>query len=229
MMSRDIDNLRKSAVVAGRSALATSAGVLVLIVLRATLDGRFSGSQQFNWYSTFRIAGFFGVVWFCIFFVSGVFRTQSRAPAKEILDNVSSDDSTPKVDLSGFVAMEYFGLMLNRTFVVFVAPEGLYGWKAVGVVPAGAPTYFQPYAKMLADPKLMRDVAAVRKLANLKGGFFIRRSEISSVEVIPKQKSGMAGIPHSGRILVRFASGRKREFILLGIVDAERIRQSILS
>jgi len=228
-MFPDIQNLRKSAVMAGRSVLALCAGILVLIVFRAALDGGFNGRRQFDWHGTIKIAVLFSLVWFCIFFASGIFRIQSSAPAKEILDDILSGDTPSKAELSGFVAMEYFALMLNRTFVVFVAPEGLYGWKAVGTVPAGAPTYFQPYAKMLDDPKLRRDLAAVRKLANLKGGFFIRRSEISSVEVIPKQKPGMAGIPHSGRILIHFASGREREFILLGIVDAERIRRSILS
>ena len=28
--------------------------------------------------------------------------------------------------------MEYYRLILNRTFVVFITPEGLYGWKAEG-------------------------------------------------------------------------------------------------
>jgi hypothetical protein len=147
-----------------------------------------------------------------------------------MIDHASSGNDAAKTELSGFVAMEYFALFLNRTFVVFSARDGLYGWKARGIIAAGAPPdYFREYANLLDDPKLMNDVTAVRKLANLKGGFFIPRSEISSVEIVPKQKEGMAGIHHTGRILVHFASGKKREFILLGKVDAGRIQQLILS
>src|ERR1700676_3288308 len=72
------------------------------------------------------------------------------------------------------------------------------------VIDAGVdhpPDYFREYANLLNDPKLMNDVAAVRTLANLKGGFFIPRSEISSAEIVPKQKEGMAGIHHTGRIV----------------------------
>jgi hypothetical protein len=134
-----------------------------------------------------------------------------------------------KTNVSGFVAMEYYALVLNRTFVVFVAPDGLYGWKAAGPVAAGAALYFMPYAKMLDDPNLMSDIEGIRKLANQKGGFFIARPEIRSVDNIRQQKWGMGGIPHTGRLLVRLVSGGKREFILLGKVDSERIRQSILS
>jgi len=130
--------------------------------------------------------------------------------------------------LSGFVAMEYYALMLNRTFVVFVSPDGLYGWKAAGVVPAGVGDYFKHYSEMLKDPKVMHDIAAVRNLASLKGGFFIPRSEIRSAEFIAKPKLGMGGIPHSGRVLVSLTSGKSREFILLGKADGEHIRRLIL-
>jgi hypothetical protein len=108
-----------------------------------------------------------------------------------MVDHTTSGDDATKSDLAGFVAMEYFALILNRTFVVFIAPDGLYGWKAIGTIAAGAPLYFQEYAQMLEDPKLMHDLTAIRKLARLKGGFFIPRSEIASVEIVSKQKPGM--------------------------------------
>jgi hypothetical protein len=146
-----------------------------------------------------------------------------------MVDHTSSVGAAAKTELSGFVAMEYFALILNRTFVVFIAQDGLYGWKAVGTIPAGVPQYFQDYAKMLDDPKLINDISAVRSLAKLKGGFFIPRPEIATVEIVSEQKSGMGGIPHSGRILIYLASGSKREFILLGRVDAGRIQRLILS
>jgi hypothetical protein len=125
--------------------------------------------------------------------------------------------------------MEYFALILNRTFVVFIAPEGLYGYKAIGPVTTAAPLFFEPLVDMLKDPELMHDKEAVKQLSELKGGFFIPRSDIAAVEVIPTQKWGMGPIPHSGRIRVSLSSGQSREFILLGIVDGEAVRQRILS
>ena len=211
-----------------RSAVVIAVTILVVTLARAALDGWTSGGRQLNWQRSLGFAAVFGLLWFCAYFAFGLLAFRAEAPAAEILDHVSSDGAAEE-KLSGFVAMEYYGLILNRTFVVFIALDGLYGWKVVGAVPAGMPRYFEPYAKMLDDTELMHDLAAVRKLAELKGGFFIPRSEISSVEVVPKQKAGMAGIPHTGRIRVHFASGGKREFILLGTVDATPIARSISS
>jgi hypothetical protein len=42
---------------------------------------------------------------------------------------------------TGSEAMEYYWFILNRTFVVFVCPEGLYGWKVVGLVSAASPDF----------------------------------------------------------------------------------------
>jgi hypothetical protein len=130
--------------------------------------------------------------------------------------------------LSGFVALECYGLILDRTFVVFIAPEGLYGWKAEGGLSTTRGMYFAPYANMLKDDELMRNHEAVRRLSRLQGGFFIPRADITSADVINKQKWGMGLVPHSGRIRIRIASGGSREFILLGSVDAKSIQQRIL-
>jgi hypothetical protein len=73
----------------------------------------------------------------------------------------------------------------------------------------------------------MRNRESVKRLSQLKGGFFIPRSDIISTDVIHKQKWGMASIPHSGRVRIRMASGGSREFVLLGSVDAESIQQCI--
>jgi hypothetical protein len=124
--------------------------------------------------------------------------------------------------------MEYYDLILNRTYVVFVAPEGLYGWKAEGAVTAGQPMYFAPYSEMLKDSDLMNNRRAIKKLSDLAGGFFIPRSDILSADVINRKKWGMGAIPQSGRVKIRTVSGKSREFILLGQADAAAIQQSIL-
>lgn len=118
-------------------------------------------------------------------------------------------------------------LILNRTFIVFIAPQGLYGWKVEGAVTESQPMYFKRHAEKLEDPVLMRDLDAVRKLSDLKGGFFIPRSDIVSVNVIHGRKWGMSAIPHSGRIKILLVSGVTRELILLGSVSPESIQQRI--
>jgi hypothetical protein len=124
--------------------------------------------------------------------------------------------------------MEYYGLILNRTYVVFAVQDGLYGWKAKGPVSAGRPRFYEPYQEMLDDPELMRDRGAIQDLSKLSGGFFIRSEDISYVEVTDKRKWGMGSIPHSGRIRIGLTTGRSREFILLGSVSPEAIRDRIL-
>jgi len=124
--------------------------------------------------------------------------------------------------------MEYYALILNRTFLVFIAPEGLYGWKVSGPVTTAQPDYFLPYADLLKDPDMMRDRDAMNRLARLKGGFFIPRSGIAGAEVNYNPKWGMGPIQHSGRVILRMTSGNSREFILLGTVDPDAVQQNIL-
>jgi hypothetical protein len=170
-----------------------------------------------------------GFIWFCVIFVYWIFKFHGVSPAVRILQKVSAAGSTMRKPMGGFVAMEYYALILNRTFVVFIAPDGLYGWKAQGPVAADSPSYFNPYARMLEDLDLMQDLNAVRELANLRGGFVIPRSEIASVEAIHRKKWGLGKIPHSGRAVIHFVHGGRREFILLGNVNVDGTREAILS
>ena len=135
----------------------------------------------------------------------------------------------PVAALPGIVAMEYYGLILNRTFFVFFQPEGLYGWTLEGPVTGIRPRYFQRYADRLIDPELIDQPEVIQRLSRLmKGGYFIPRTEILSAEINRKAKWGMGPIPYSGRIELRLTRGRQREYILLGEVDAEAVRKRIL-
>ena len=136
-----------------------------------------------------------------------------------------------KTQLGGFLAMQYYALILNRTFVVFTSPEGIYGWKVMGPVAAvaGVSRCFEPFQKMLDDPAQMPSQEEVQKLSNDRGGFFIARSSITGVEFNPKRKRGMGGIPDSGRLEVKHISGKNPEFILLGKVDGEALRHAVLT
>ncbi len=200
---------------------------LLLAILRIVLNGVFDRQWHTDWFELFKIVGALSVVWSAVIFLYTYVKLRASAPAEDILTQEPSfiDERVPP--LSGFVAMEYYALILNRTFVVFIAPEGLYGWKAEGIVIACQPMYFRQYAEMLEDPKLVRDREAVRRLSSLKGGFFIPRSDIASADAIYEPKWGMGEIPHSGRIKIRLSSGESREFVLLGSVSPESIQQRI--
>jgi len=55
---------------------------------------------------------------------------------------------------AGFVAMEYFALILNRSFLIFMTDEGLRGWKFSGSVTAQIPTFYRPFEELLDDPEI---------------------------------------------------------------------------
>ena len=202
--------------------------VFVMAVIRVVLNGVFDKGWYADWPLIFELTGFFGIGWFLILSLYTHFRLRANAPVEAILTQELPQSNEGETSLTGFVAMEYYGLILNRTFVVFIASEGLYGWKAAGAVNVARSMYFAPYANMLKDPELMRNRKSVQRLSHLKGGFFIPRPDIISVDVINKQKWGMGPIPHSGRVKIHTTSGRSREFVLLGSVDADSIQQRIL-
>ncbi len=175
------------------------------------------------------LSGVFGALLFAWTFISSYFSLRAGGPANAILERTPSLSIKTEPALSGFVGMEYYALILNRTYLVFVAPDGLYGWKAEGPVSAARPQFFEPYQRMLEDPDLMCDRGAVEDLAKLKGGFSILGADITYVEAIHSSKWGMGGIPHSGRLRVGLTNGKWREFILLGSVSSEKIRDRILA
>ena len=219
---------RLSAKTASRSGLVVAMTIFATAVVRIVLNRVFDGHWHSDWLLVLKVSGTIGVAWFAVLFVYSYFRLRAEEPAEAILALEPSQSDLLDVPLSGFVATEYYCLILNRTFVVFITPEGLYGWKAEGPTTTSQPMYFEPYVEMLEDPELMRNGEAVRRLSRLNGGFFIPRSDIVAADVISKQKWGMGPIPHSGRVLVRMTTGKSREFVLLGNVNAGSIQQSIM-
>jgi hypothetical protein len=168
------------------------------------------------------LAGRFGHLVLCLFVWAWIAAARLQ-PVLEVLDEEPLPSQLSKSPLSGFVAMEYFWLILNRTYVVFIAPEGLYGWKVRGPVTNADRTFYEPYQEMLKDDEFMRDWQAIEKLSRLRGGFVIERMAIVSVEYNERQKWGMGGIPHSGRINVKLSDGKTREFILLGFAIGDEL------
>ena len=127
----------------------------------------------------------------------------------------------------GFAAMEYYGLILNRSFLIFVRPEGLYGWKFFDLVSSATPQYFQGIEEYLDKPELTPGSPEFDQLMRKSGSFFIPKADIESVQFVNKRKGGMGPVPHSGRLYICFRSNKRREFVLLGRVDGDGIRNQM--
>jgi hypothetical protein len=127
----------------------------------------------------------------------------------------------------GFMAMEYFALILNRSFLVFITDEGLRGWKFVGPVSTKSPQFYKPIEELLDDPEMSPGSAAFNELMCGPNTFVIAYGEIRSVDFSARTKWGMGGILHSGILSLGLSKGKNREFILLGAAYGEGIRNSI--
>jgi hypothetical protein len=164
---------------------------------------------------------------FLIFFVWNLWSIARAEPVNEILEMEAPESERLKTPLYAFVAMEYYALILNRTCAIFVAPEGLYGWTAVGVVTNSDRRFYEPLQDLVADPDMASDLPAIRKLAALRGGFFYPSAEIVAVSSDEKSQWGMGGILTLGHVEVRIRSGKRRRFILLGNTIPEEVRDRI--
>lgn len=130
--------------------------------------------------------------------------------------------------IRGFIVMEYYALILNRSFVVFTFPQGLYGWKFSGPVTNRDSSFFEPVQSIAADSELNPESKDLQEMIQESGSFVIERSEITSADYDPTPKWGMGGIPHSGKLKVKLRSGKLREFILLGQQDGNAVRAAVL-
>ena len=130
----------------------------------------------------------------------------------------------------GFVAMEYFALILNRSFLVFITNEGLRCWKFHGLVSSLEPLFYEPVEALLDAPDMPPGSKAFEELMRGRNTFCLPYGSISSVAFVNRQKWGMGSVPHSGILLIRFSGNRtQREFILLGSAHGQLITDLISS
>ena len=133
-----------------------------------------------------------------------------------------------------FVAMEYYWLILNRTFLVAADGEALTGklvrgLTAVEVKHGGDPITRRVMRAMavrgdLANPESYVD--SKRQARPSRVDFRIPFAAIESVEHDPRRKWGMGPYPHDGRVFL-CADGRMREFIVLGAQSGAAITEAI--
>ena len=132
-----------------------------------------------------------------------------------------------------FVALEYYALMLNRTYKVFVTDRLLCGaivrgWLAAPILP-GAQWYdpeFYPRERILRRYTGI-DVSSPEFLSRNLWNFQVDRRELADVEFNSREKWGMGSVPYSGRIHLYFRSGGGQELSLLGAQDGPGIRDRL--
>ena len=145
-----------------------------------------------------------------------------------------------------FIAMQYYGLILNRTFLVLITDDYLIALKVNGIVSVevnhGNPITRKitnslaikddlenpySYAKnsflnRLAD----KDIYSEDILKDSSCNFRIPKSDILEVLYDKKKKWGMGSYPHDGKVFIK-TNNKKIEFIILGQQSGEKIKNWI--
>lgn len=117
--------------------------------------------------------------------------------------------------------MEYFALILNRTYLVSVEDGQLIGSVCRGLtaVAGGGDSFTRAITAKLVVYGDLSDPASYVSAATLSKGhsanFAIALSAVRSVTYDPEKKWGMGCYPHDGRVIVATLE-RNREFIILG-------------
>ena len=125
-----------------------------------------------------------------------------------------------------FIAMEYYALILNRTYLVSVTGEKLVGVVCRGLTSDPGPGLFN----LLVTPMVVSgDLNDPRSYVNdrrLRGSnranFTIDLNDVKSVRYDQRKKWGMGQYPHDGKVYVETAAG-EREFIILGAQSGKEI------
>jgi hypothetical protein len=121
-----------------------------------------------------------------------------------------------------FIAMEYYGLILNRTYFIAAARESISGVKVGGLVvnpPMARQEWFNPRHYLgHADLNLVHGLLRQSRteLRSEHALFNYPWSTVARITFSSESKWGMGNVPYSGRLFVALTDGRQREFILLG-------------
>jgi hypothetical protein len=147
-----------------------------------------------------------------------------------------------------FIAMEYHTLILNRTYLVIIDKDFILGLKVNDAVSVEAGHYlltpaltnsmairgdlnnpFSYVKNKYLEPLLEEDINLDFILDYSKVNFKIYKQDIVAVTYDPKKKWGMGYYPHDGKVYVKTADNKKREFIILGKQSGKAIVEWILA
>ncbi|MFP5043058.1 hypothetical protein [Parasediminibacterium sp. JCM 36343] len=149
-------------------------------------------------------------------------------------------------DNNHFVAMEYYYLILNRTFLVLKTKGYLIGIQGNGLisVEGGKDILTRQITSNMAikgdltNPYSYLKNKFLEKIVDLdlldgsilnanKINFIIKTSDIKSAVYNSSKKFGMGPYPHDGRVTIETYDNKKREFIILGNQSGENIANFI--
>jgi len=147
-----------------------------------------------------------------------------------------------------FIAMEYYALILNRSFLVLLTKEYLIGIQGNGLIGAEGGNndltkaitstlavhgdLTNPYSYLknkYLDVVAQADLLDGSIVAKNKTNFLISRGDIRNAWYNPAKKWGMGYYPHDGRVYIETSGHKKREFIILGNQSGKRIADLILT
>ena len=151
----------------------------------------------------------------------------SRSESRSAQSGIASGHET------WFAAMEYYALMLNRTYKVFVTDRMLCGAKVRGIVlkPHSASQEMMNQTYWVQTPSAQVydriDVTSGVFLQVNSANFQIGWGQIVSIEYRAGRKWGMGNVPHSGRLILNLKAGKQKELILLGYQDGEGLKRRL--
>ena len=131
-----------------------------------------------------------------------------------------------------FIALTYYGLVLNRTYRVIVTDRMVCGARVRGLMSAPAvvtPAHDDPesYPNSKLDARYAGlDPESPEFLLADRANFQIPRESIERVELVERRKWGLGGIPSPGRIVLHCGDAR-RELILIGRPNAAAIARGL--
>jgi hypothetical protein len=142
-----------------------------------------------------------------------------------------------------FVAMEYYWLILNRTFLVLITDNELIGIKVHGSIAAESSDALVNLLPLTIDGDLQNPYSYISakyieriKDIDLKSrdfleandsNFRISRSDIVETTYDKSKKWGMGYYPHDGKVYVKRRDDKKREFIILGAQSGQDIKSRL--
>ena len=139
---------------------------------------------------------------------------------------------------SKFIAMEYYGLFLNRTFLICFTENFLIGFKIANLITLETEYDFliYPFIKVVQsnsdfncintyiENKYKKHIP-IGNINKNTASFIIEYSKIKNVKFNENKKFGMGYIPHQGRIIISYE--KNREFIILGNQNSKSIFQKL--
>lgn len=145
-----------------------------------------------------------------------------------------------------FIAMEYYGLILNRVFLVLITEDNLVGLKVRGII--GSRATGSPIASLITElvavtnnlnnPYSYVNDKYFNKFDGLNineeeilelstANFKIEKSQIIESKYDPSKKWGMGEYPHDGKVRIKLVDGKRKEFIIMANQSGKNIAKWI--